>query len=715
MFIHKLTTVNWCQHRSRSVTFGDLTQVRGPNGSGKTNLINAVIFALTGESGNEGNKDDDISYGTPDSRPSSVELAFSHHGAECRVTRSVRGAKCEVEINGEKTTGSRAAGDKLRQLLRVDERLLRGYVFVPQWKMFQFISQKDTERSEAFAHLFGTAKAEKIWKALGAIKLPPVSVAVDGDAVKQRLQAVDKALFKARDDVNSLYLKLLPLEQFESGRNAAIRSFDLAATRVADAERLRVEEGKVREELEAEGEKCREALKKMSDCRIKVEQLSAFFEEAKTCALAWERINKNALVKAELSTALANNRARAARHEKTVPVLPHNYIRSTDRESYRQQLTATSVNLSVVMSFLASVDPERGVAACTTCGTPVTQPDLADRIKNAKLAEASMRPAIQSLQAALSASDCYDVQRLQWEKERNHLASLVAAVECQLFELGDLTTPHIARETCLMLLAQYADLQAEASVFDSTCRILETKVAALKARQEVVSASLQSIEKDLTELKPPTPAAVAKLRKDSEVMQELRLELNTARSVLKHSEEVKAECESLMTQYREQQSQYWLVKNTEMRLDTLRSLFHRDKLPAMVHSHYLENIRGEANDVLEGFDSDFRISSVQDLKFVVKFANGQLTPANRLSGGQKVVLALAYRMAVHSLFANELGLLCLDEPTAGLDSRSLKVVESALSRLREVGRVRRLQVILITHDPLLDNLCDTVIDLATPG
>jgi exonuclease SbcC len=261
-------------------------------------------------------------------------------------------------------------------------------------------------------------------------------------------------------------------------------------------------------------------------------------------------------------------------------------------------------------------------------------------------------------------------------------------------------------------MTQYAGIQANVADLEEDCRLAEREFTRLKTKRELVLSSLASIEADLDELKPPTEAAASKIRKEIELAQELRFQLNTARSVLSHSEEVKAECEALMGQYRDQQKHYWLVKNTEMRLDTLRSLFHRDRLPAMVHEHYLENIRTEANDVLDGFDSDFRIESVEDLKFVVKFAGGQMTPANRLSGGQKVVLALAYRMAVHSLFANELGLLCLDEPTAGLDSRSLKVVESALSRLREVGKARRLQVILITHDPLLDNLCDTVIDLS---
>jgi ABC-type nitrate/sulfonate/bicarbonate transport system ATPase subunit len=87
------------------------------------------------------------------------------------------------------------------------------------------------------------------------------------------------------------------------------------------------------------------------------------------------------------------------------------------------------------------------------------------------------------------------------------------------------------------------------------------------------------------------------------------------------------------------------------------------------------------------------------LAFVADFGDGRQHPALRLSGGQKVVLALAFRVAVLGQLAAGVGLLCLDEPTAGLSRQSLTCVEVALDRLRALSSSTGLQVILVTHEP----------------
>ena len=81
-----------------------------------------------------------------------------------------------------------------------------------------------------------------------------------------------------------------------------------------------------------------------------------------------------------------------------------------------------------------------------------------------------------------------------------------------------------------------------------------------------------------------------------------------------------------------------------------------------------------------------------------------------MSGGEKVILALAFRIAVNSLFASDLGLLCLDEPTAGLDDDNMQCLEKALARLKDLSSERGLQCIIVTHESeRLARLFDNVI------
>ena len=74
-----------------------------------------------------------------------------------------------------------------------------------------------------------------------------------------------------------------------------------------------------------------------------------------------------------------------------------------------------------------------------------------------------------------------------------------------------------------------------------------------------------------------------------------------------------------------------------------------------------------------------------------------------LSAGQRQRLALALA------FVHQPDILCLDEPTAGLDARSRRDLHGLIRRLREEGRT----VLLTTHDTEEAHaLCDTIAVLA---
>jgi len=121
-------------------------------------------------------------------------------------------------------------------------------------------------------------------------------------------------------------------------------------------------------------------------------------------------------------------------------------------------------------------------------------------------------------------------------------------------------------------------------------------------------------------------------------------------------------------------------------------------------------MQDEINALLVRFDSHFTVVADEDLSFTAVFTDGRRVPAGRRSGGEKVILALAFRVVVNSMFASELGLLCLDEPTAGLDDGNLTCINIALERLKELSKSHGLQVIMITHERNLPCF-DKVIDL----
>ena len=76
-----------------------------------------------------------------------------------------------------------------------------------------------------------------------------------------------------------------------------------------------------------------------------------------------------------------------------------------------------------------------------------------------------------------------------------------------------------------------------------------------------------------------------------------------------------------------------------------------------------------------------------------------------------MILALAFRVAVNSLFAGMAGLLCLDEPTESLDEGNLACLEVAIGRMRDLSESRGLQCLLVTHEPSFEVLFDGVLRL----
>ena len=83
--------------------------------------------------------------------------------------------------------------------------------------------------------------------------------------------------------------------------------------------------------------------------------------------------------------------------------------------------------------------------------------------------------------------------------------------------------------------------------------------------------------------------------------------------------------------------------------------------------------------------------------------------AGRLSGGQAWVLSLAWRIALLDRYAPGVGLLCLDEPTHGLDGRRVLALRDALTAWRPHAGGR--QFVVVTHDRRLLPAFDRVIDL----
>lgn len=143
----------------------------------------------------------------------------------------------------------------------------------------------------------------------------------------------------------------------------------------------------------------------------------------------------------------------------------------------------------------------------------------------------------------------------------------------------------------------------------------------------------------------------------------------------------------------------------------LRDLFQHTNAPRFVAHRNLQRLQGTINTLLGVFQARYQVVPDQGLSFTGYFTDGAVQKADRFSHGEAVVLATAFRLANNLMFAEHIGLLALDEPTAWLDEHHIRGFEPVLQQLRGFAAARGLQCVIITHERSLAPLFDTVIAL----
>lgn len=164
MHIERVELTNFRQHRKLDVDFrGNLIAILGQNGSGKSNLIGAIQFALTGEQ--PGFVKADLT--TWGEKEGSVRLFFTAGSKNDRfvITRKTNG-DVTLKVGDETVRQARKVEEALREKAGLDKELIRQIVFVPQKGIDAILFDDPKNREVAFQRLIGIGNASKIYDAL---------------------------------------------------------------------------------------------------------------------------------------------------------------------------------------------------------------------------------------------------------------------------------------------------------------------------------------------------------------------------------------------------------------------------------------------------------------------------------------------------------------------------------------------------------------------
>lgn len=708
MQLLRLEVKNWCQHKHRVCQFTrGLVAIIGKIGSGKSNLLGAICWLLTGENPNNGLKAENVSQLSNDDEPSYAALEFEHAGHLVVVTRHLLPEKeqATLVVDGvEAARGDKAVTAYIEKLLGIDSKFMSRFVIVAQNEIFSFIEDGATEVDKFFQKLFGTATAEKcqdlIGKQLNKLVVPEI---VEPSAqLAGRLLAIDEEIQILDNEI----AKLPALAAFmaaQAEHNKVIQDWgkrkslavELASaeTKLADLATRLTQLDKACTQYDDDLAALKDVInghqETHASAKVALNHLATYKQIAKTKAVSKARL-------AEIAELRSRTPAPAD-------------INDDDIQAEFVAGSALSIRLQQAQEFVTAFTA-KGIAECPTCHTPATDiaPALADAEKSIPELKAQLAANKQSYADLVTQRDA----RVAWEKQDMQLAAeekqLVAA--CQDF--SNIDVPATDESELVKIVSNHESLQKAYSEIEPLAQGAREKRAKYVGEKGAAAALKTQLLSTISELSVTESAAAV-----AETMLTLLSQQFIKRQDLEKTRaQTNFEREKLADRIA-------AVAADEAQAEKLRGWSQvastaKDALkvaPRFVAKRNLQRLEVAINELLQIFSVDFFVRAASDDSptFVAEFFDGRKQPAKRLSYGQKTVLALAFRVAVNALFAEEIGLLALDEPTAYLDQQRIKALAPVLEKLRELSTARGLQCLLVTHETSLSHLFESAVELDT--
>lgn len=297
-------------------------------------------------------------------------------------------------------------------------------------------------------------------------------------------------------------------------------------------------------------------------------------------------------------------------------------------------------------------------------------------------------------------------------------------------DIPDIEKRNAEREACIAELAKEVDAVKEEIVKNAKARTAAKDAMDYASRQaaqvDMARQSKEASAKRLSDLG-IDPESVSDSEACRKVAAKARANLEAYNGILRDMaaekgklESVEATLENTKRLIDDLENKKELEEQVKEKVDTLkrvRDWFHYREGPRIMSQNVMRDLTACVNNYLDQFCAPFVVEATEEgFGFKCRFIDGRTMPeplpdASMLSGGQKVALAIAFRLAVYMCFGGELGLLSLDEPTAYLDDASIGHLGEVLEQVRQVARNKGLQILMATHEPKIIPYLDGKIDL----
>ena len=683
----------------------------GPNGAGKSTLVNSIYAALTNDYTRFSNVKADIITNNSGKKQSYIRITGSHHNQAFELTRWLRPNKNELVIGDKVYTKATDINQAIEEQLGISKLVIDKYVFVNQWEMFQFLSQTDSERAKTFQYLCGTETATKIHK-----------VCQDYVARQKGVEIVDNSV-ELEEAIEATQQQM----EHHAGRGRDAKKFIMTDEQLASRKKLlkRAAQAEEAAEMLASTEEqlgqCKHDRKK-SEVRHKTITDRITQDKAELAFIGSEELTKSREIienwleysglgsqVTQLKEGIAALQSKFA--ELAEPVKDKSqYVVEADREELvrrKGELEFQQKQDAKLLDDIGLDQEDEAERLCPHCQQTVTVDHImtVQSQYNGRLAE------LKAIKADLAYSKQFDSESEKYRSSSNSLLDAMDKLETNLEEVRTKLKRCPNKEAhneALAFVRKFAELEDRIDEGEEVIKTLNIRISNYDGRIETIEKQLSSLEEQVRER--PTDEAVVKASTRIEQHEEMVVAHKVAVECFRDAKKNRNKLRDTLDQLKLRLKEKTKIRNLLETISEAGDVFHWNNLPKTVSQANLELLVDDINDNLQMFNNPFYVEADQDLTFKVYFPGKSPVKAKQLSGGQKVILAIAFRAALDRVFGHDVGMMFLDEPTAGLDADNVEFFHDALQQLAKKVHGNR-QLVVITHVQELGGVFDQLVEI----
>jgi len=669
----------------------------GPNGCGKTTLTEAIVSAMTNRwTGIADTKKKVIRDKAKEKDKAYVDITFQHAEQQVHLLNSIRPDKITITgADGKYVEGWDGVKARMESL-GISSDVLNA-VFLRQNAIDALFSATSTDRATVYQKMLmlgDLALAKKTLGIFAGFKKTQLTVQDKSGEINAEIERLRAERVEIETQRDAILVQCLTNEEYEVLRD----SVALVAQRnsiIADIKKIAKRGKESREKIET----AKKVLTGEAQWRV---DLAATKKYVAVAAADLQAIRQYAIDIAKYAEYKAKKNKIDADESKLKTIV----IKPFDQEEWLKITTDGKVlagKRDELHAWIESMAKFKGKSKCPTCNQAIDdiQKMITDKSKQ---------------------RDTYDAQLLDLRAKAKDLKAKKEAFDAATTEKANLTSKIAGAKATLGKAVEQPELTEKAErikrIEQARIKIRKRNatVKLLRAARADYRAAVPSLKEQITTYR-ARRATLTEIDKpgedrsaDLEAQDRLRAKASELKGKIKQvKESVERQQAELASNAKKIEDSLVMLQRIDV-IEKASELLHPTRMPLRVSRACLKELEPAINRNIKRFGGGFSCRPTDDLDLMISMPDRSERSISRLSIGQRVVLSICFWLAQLELFAGDIGMLVLDEPTANLDERNRRYLGEVLKAVSRSLR-NRLQMIVITHDPLLKPSFDRIIEI----